>query len=140
MRKQIIIYIFALFVGLVIGFFVGNGSEKPNGNNLSNVKNKDDEKNIEYRSGGYQFISPLLECDSGQNLYQGQTAALKEKLKKFNDEYQCVEYKKSPFFMGKKVAWWIDLDLIQDTIDRMNSRLCDDSDEYIINLKKFLNI
>ena len=86
MRKQIIIYIFALFVGLIIGFFVGGGSRKPNGNNLSNAQNSNSEKNIEYRSGGYQFISPLLECDSGQNLFQGQTAALKEKLKKIIQE------------------------------------------------------
>jgi beta-lactamase class A len=83
MRKQIIIYIFALFVGLVIGFFVGSNSEKSNGNNLPNAKNSATGKNIEYRSGGYQFISPLLDCGTGQNLYQGQTAALKEKLAKY---------------------------------------------------------
>jgi len=53
---------------------------------LSNAQNSNSEKNIEYRSGGYQFISPLLECDSGQNLFQGQTAALKEKLKKIIQE------------------------------------------------------
>jgi len=80
MRKQIVIYIFALFVGLVIGFFVGSDSEKPDGNNPPNAKNSAVEKNVEYRSEGYRFISPLLECDSGQNIYQGQTAALKEKL------------------------------------------------------------
>jgi beta-lactamase class A len=86
MRKQIIIYIFALFVGLVIGFFVGSNSEKSSGNDLPNAKNSADDKNVEYRGGGYQFISPLLECDSGQNLYQGQTMAIKEKLEKFIQE------------------------------------------------------
>jgi beta-lactamase class A len=86
MRKQIIIYLFALFVGLVIGVFIGSNSGKTNQKNSVDANNKAGGKSIEYRSNGYQFISPLLECDSGQNLYQGQTAALKEKLKKIIQE------------------------------------------------------
>jgi beta-lactamase class A len=88
MKKQIIIYIFALFVGLVIGVFIGSDSGKSNRNNSNSAKNSADDKNIEYHSIGYEFISPLLECDSGQNFYQGQTAALKEKLNKIiNADY-----------------------------------------------------
>jgi beta-lactamase class A len=83
MKKQIIIYIFALFVGLVIGVFVGSNSGRTNQNNSGSANNNADDKSVEYRSGGYQFISPLLECDSGESIYQGQTAALKEKLTKY---------------------------------------------------------
>jgi beta-lactamase class A len=83
MRKQIVIYIFALFVGLVIGVFFGSNSKKSNEKNLPDAKNNTNERNVEYRSDGYQFISPLLDCDTGQNIYQGQTFVLKEKLAKY---------------------------------------------------------
>ncbi len=37
--------------------------------------------------------------------------------------------------MAKQVAHWIDLDLIQDVIDRMNPVLCEVSDTYKRDLK-----
>lgn len=94
MRKQIIIYIFAFFIGLLIGIFIANNSKK-SGTEKYTDRNSQIEKteNIEYRSGGYKFISPLLECDTGQKLYQGQTVALKEKLNNLITEK--IEAKKS---------------------------------------------
>lgn len=62
----------------------------------------------------------------------------KKELMKFNSNYEVKETKILPSTMGKQVAWWVDLYLIQDCIDRMNNKLCKDSEEYKINLKKFL--
>jgi beta-lactamase class A len=86
MKKQIVIYLFALFAGLVIGVFIGSNSGKTNQSTSGAGNNKTDEEGVEYRSDGYQFISPLLDCDNGQNIYQGQTAALKEKLAKYIEQ------------------------------------------------------
>jgi len=85
MRQQIVIYIFAFFLGLVIGIFLVNGSGNSN-KEIAETKNESDGKSVEYRSGGYQFISPLLECDSGQTFYQGRIASLREKLDKLIKE------------------------------------------------------
>jgi beta-lactamase class A len=94
MRKQIIIYTFAFFLGLVIGVFITNDSDRSGTEKSADPKSQSAEnENVEYRTGGYKFISPLLECDSGQKIYQGQTAALKEKLNNLIAEK--IEAKKS---------------------------------------------
>jgi beta-lactamase class A len=87
MRKQIIIYTFAFFLGLTIGIFIANNSEKSDTGKSTNSESQFDEnENVEYRAGGYKFISPLLECDTGEKINQGQTAALKQKLNKLITE------------------------------------------------------
>jgi hypothetical protein len=62
----------------------------------------------------------------------------KENLKIFNEEYSVTQHKRLPDGLEKQVAWWIDLDLIQDVIDRMNPVLCEDSETYKIDLKHFI--
>ncbi len=62
----------------------------------------------------------------------------KSKLRLLNSEYNCSNNKRSPSTFGKKVAWWVDLDLIQDVIDRLNNKLCDNSEEYKSELKNLL--
>lgn len=62
----------------------------------------------------------------------------KEKLRDLNIDYQVKDSKRLPEIFGKQVAWWIDLNLIQDVIDRMNSVMNPKSSEYIEELKKLI--
>jgi hypothetical protein len=62
----------------------------------------------------------------------------KEKLKDFNKLYPCKEPKRLSEVLGKQVAWWVDLNLVQDVIDRMNHVLNKDADKYKKDLKIFL--
>lgn len=64
----------------------------------------------------------------------------KSSLKEFNKNYPCTQNKRLPAEMGKQVAWWIDLYLIQDCIDRMNSVLCPNAEQYKKDLKTFLEL
>lgn len=63
----------------------------------------------------------------------------KKSLRKFNSGYSVKEQKRLPSTFGKQVAWWIDLELVQDVIDRMNPVTCESSIEYKKDLKKFLS-
>lgn len=60
-------------------------------------------------------------------------------LMEFNDKYPVKEQKRMPVVFGKQVAWWIDLNLMQDVIDRMNPVSCKSADDYKKDLKKFLS-
>lgn len=60
----------------------------------------------------------------------------KESINEFNNKYTIKEYKRIQNTMGKQ-AWWIDIDIIQDCIDRMTDRVI--SDKYKNDLDYFLN-
>lgn len=62
----------------------------------------------------------------------------KKELKEFNSKYSCKEQKRLSDMLGKKVAWWVDLYLVQDVIDRMNVKLNNEADKYKKDLKNFL--
>ena len=61
-------------------------------------------------------------------------------LKGFNEDYPIREdrSKKLPSTFGKQAAEWIDMDLIQDVIDRLNPQLNIHNVEYKENLISFL--
>lgn len=63
----------------------------------------------------------------------------KKSLIKFNSNYNVRETKRLPATMGKQVAWWVDLFLVQDCIDRMNPSNCTNSEQYKKDLKEFLS-
>jgi beta-lactamase class A len=87
MRKQIIIYIFAFFVGLVSGIMLANKSKNQDPSSALNQQQSNNfVRDIEYRESGFHFTSPLLDCDGGQALYQVRISALKQKIQKIIDE------------------------------------------------------
>jgi len=61
-------------------------------------------------------------------------------LKSFNDDYSIRgdRSKRMPSTMGKRAAEWVDMELVQDVIDRMNPHLNLHNVEYIENLISFL--
>ena len=63
----------------------------------------------------------------------------KKSLIDFNDSYKVKGTKRLPATMGKQVAWWVDLFLVQDCIDRMNPVNCVNSEQYKKDLKEFLS-
>lgn len=65
--------------------------------------------------------------------------AFKKSLVKFNNNYTVKDTKRLPVTMGKQVAWWVDLFLVQDCIDRMNPVNCTEADQYKKDLKEFLS-
>ena len=60
----------------------------------------------------------------------------KKSIIEFNKKYPIKESKRLPETMGKQVAWWVDMDIIQDCIDRMTDKII--SDKYKNDLKNFL--
>jgi beta-lactamase class A len=85
MKKQIVIYLFSFFMGLTIGIFLSRDSKRsadsqPMKNEISSTDS------IEYREDGFQFTSPLLDCDINQSPYQGQSATLREQVRKIIDK------------------------------------------------------
>jgi len=60
----------------------------------------------------------------------------KEAIREFNNLYPTAELERFPSIFGKRVAEWIDLDLVQDIIDRMNPKSCAKSEEYKRILKE----
>lgn len=91
------------------------------------------------------FFSNDYDVDLLQDIVEGMRPtkfsdgeAFKRRLKEFNDKYPCKQQKRLSAILGKKVAWWIDLNLVQDVIDRMNITLNDDASKYKEDLKQFL--
>jgi hypothetical protein len=56
--------------------------------------------------------------------------SFKESIREFNNLYPVRTQERLPSIFGKRVADWIDLDLIQDVIDRMNPNICVKSEKY----------
>ena len=82
------------------------------------------------------LLQEVIEGMRPNNLSDGES--FKEEIKKFNSKFPCKEQKRLPSTFGKQVAWWIDMQIIQDVIDRMNTSLNQDSDKYKKELKEFL--
>lgn len=95
------------------------------------------------------YFSDYVDLDLLQKVIDGMKPtsenreAANERFKKsligFNDNYTVKDSKRLPSTMGKQVAWWVDLYLVQDVIDRMNPVVCKQADEYKKDLKEFLS-
>lgn len=64
----------------------------------------------------------------------------KFELSTFNTNYPVKNTNKFPSNMGKQVADWIDIDIVQDCVDRMNPHLSSESqsDDYKRDLEEFV--
>lgn len=62
----------------------------------------------------------------------------KQALREFNEKYPIKEHKRLPETFGKGVAHWVDLNLVQDVIERMNPVICRDAEAYKIDLENFI--
>jgi len=98
-------------------------------NENNNVFNYSDWLDRDLLQGVIDGMKPRSEHD-------GET--WKEAMREFNNLYPVVNQERLPSSFNKQVADWVDLDLVQDVIDRMNPRLCDKSEEYKRDLKEML--
>jgi hypothetical protein len=65
----------------------------------------------------------------------------KQSLAEFNDRYPVKNSNRFPSNMGKQTADWVDIDIIQDCVDRMNPHLSNEeqSERYKKELEEFTN-
>lgn len=98
------------------------------------------EVNEQFHYSDYIDLYLLQGCIEGMRPNRTTTGdEFKQKLREFNSQYACKEEKRLPNNFAKDVAYWIDLNLIQDVIDRMNPVLCNKAYEYKKDLKNFLS-
>jgi hypothetical protein len=88
-----------------------------------------DEYDVDLLQGVIEGMRPSKNSDSDE---------FKNRLREFNELHPCKESKRMAETLGKQVAWWVDLNLVQDVIDRMNSMLNKNAKKYKKDLKIFL--
>lgn len=91
------------------------------------------------------YYSDYYDLDLLQEVIEGMRPSketngeyFKKELREFNAQYPCKHQKRMSNVFGKQVAWWVDIELFQDVIDRMNSALNKNASKYKEDLKYFL--
>lgn len=110
---------------------------------MANIKRfKDMTKNetFFYYNDNYNIDIIQSIIDKMKPISEKEHLIFKDELKNLNNKYPVKNSKRLPESFGKRVAWWVDLNLIQDVIDRMNSIMNPYNSEYIKDLKKLINV